>query len=313
MTTKIKIKEPEQLLALPAGKNWAVWWNLLRPHTLTAAFVPVAIGTVLALPLKPVKLNLFFAMLLACMLIQVATNAFNEYYDFVRGLDNEQSVGIGGAIVREGVAPHLVLTLASGFIVAALFLGFYLASATSWWLLPIGAVCIMAGYLYSGGPRPIAATPFGEVVAGTFMGLVIILLSFYIQTGSVTLSSVLVSIPVSFLIGAILMANNIRDLEGDRKNGRRTLAILLGHKRAVVCLTVIFSIAYVWLLGLVFSGVLPWGALLAFGSLPKAIQAVKGFRGKTTPRQMMPAMKATAQTNTLFGLLLALVLLFQYN
>lgn len=169
-----------------------------------------------------------------------------------------------------------------------------------------------AGYFYTGGPLPIAYTPFGEIVAGFFMGVLIILISFYIQTGLITLMSVLISIPISILVGAILLSNNIRDLDGDKRSGRKTLAILLGRQRAIYLLGAMFLTSYLWIIMLViFSDASPW-LLLVFLSIPKSYAATKGFIGKTQPIQMMPAMKATAQTNTFFGFLLSIGLFIAY-
>ena len=215
------------------GGDWRVWWQLTRPHTLTAAFAPVLLGTALAIEETGIHWGLFLAMLIASLLIQAATNMFNEYYDFKRGLDNENSVGIGGAIVRHGIKPKTVLSLAFGLYGIAVLLGVYICMNTSWWVAVVGLISLAAGYLYTGGPLPIAYTPFGEIVAGFFMGVLIILISFYIQTGTVTATSVLVSVPSFLLVGAILLANNIRDLDGDKEFGRKTLAILLGRKGAI--------------------------------------------------------------------------------
>ncbi|MBP2627564.1 MAG: menA [Firmicutes bacterium] len=296
----------------PGGERWLVWWRLLRPHTLTASFIPVAIGTAMALSVHTINILLFLSMLLASTFIQAATNIFNEYYDFIDGLDHAHSVGIAGTIVRDKVAPKTILVIAYVFSALAILLGIYISMHTSWWIFFIGLICIMVGYLYSGGPYPIAATPFGELVAGAFMGLFIILISFFIQTGTITLGSLLISGPTSILIGTILMANNIRDLADDKAHGRKTLAILLGHKGAVSFLTGMLASAYLWLLGLVSCGFLSYWAFLVFASLPRALQATRSFQDQTTAEQMMPAMKATAQTNTIFGLLLVLALVLQY-
>ncbi|RFU63643.1 1,4-dihydroxy-2-naphthoate polyprenyltransferase [Peribacillus saganii] len=298
-----------------AGNNkrgWKVWYQLLRPHTLTAGFVPVLIGTALALQSYNIHLFLFLAMLFASLLIQAATNMFNEYYDFKRGLDNENSVGIGGAIVREGVTPKTVMTLALSFYGTALLLGVYICMQTSWWLALIGAICMTVGYFYTGGPVPIAYTPFGELMAGFFMGVLIILISFYIQTGFVSSTAVLVSIPIAILVGTILLANNIRDLDGDKENGRKTLAILFGHDKAICLLAGMFIVSYLWVVGMVVAGLVSPFLLIVFLSIPKAVKAIKGFIGKTMPVQMMPAMKATAQTNTVFGFLLSVGLFISY-
>lgn len=286
--------------------DWRVWWQLTRPHTLTAAFAPVLLGTALAIEKSGIHWGLFLAMLLASLLIQAATNMFNEYYDFKRGLDNENSIGIGGAIVRHGIKPGTVLALAFGLYGISVLLGVYICMNTSWWVAAVGVISLAAGYLYTGGPLPIAYTPFGELVAGFFMGILIILISFYIQTGTVTLTSVLVSMPSFLLVGAILLANNIRDLDGDKEFGRRTLAILLGRNGAIKLLAGMFFVSYLWVIGLIIAGaVSPWLAIVGL-SIPKAITATKGFIGKSQPLEMMPAMKATAQTNTIFGFLLSI-------
>ncbi|WP_026569614.1 1,4-dihydroxy-2-naphthoate polyprenyltransferase [Sediminibacillus sp. JSM 1682029] len=298
--------------ALNEKAGFQVWWRLLRPHTLTASFVPVFVGTMAALLDASVNFWLFAAMLLASMLIQAATNMFNEYYDFVRGLDNEKSVGIGGTIVRDGVAPQTVLRLALSFFAIAVMLGVYICLESSWWIAAIGIISMLCGYLYTGGPYPIAYTPFGELIAGFFMGTVIIGISYFIQTMEVTGSVVWISIPVAIFIGTIMLSNNIRDLEGDKENGRKTIAILIGRKNAVLLLASLFTISYLLMAVYVFTGILPIWSFITLLGTKKAVSAVKGFKGKTVNLEMMPAMKATAQTNTFFGLLLGLSLLIEY-
>lgn len=289
-----------------------VWWRLMRPHTLTASFVPVFTGTAMALFDNQMNLLLFMLMLVASLLIQAATNMFNEYYDFVRGLDTKDSVGIGGTIVRDGVAPKFVRNLAFLFYFISILLGIYICMASSWWIAVIGLVCMLVGYFYTAGPLPISSTPFGELFAGLLMGPVIIMITYYIQTGIFSWSHFYVSISVGFLIGAINLSNNIRDLDGDKEFGRKTIAILLGRPNAIKLLAASFIIAFAWIVVLVFTGhVTPW-AILVFASAPKAIQAIKQFQGKTVAFEMMPAMKSTAQFNTFFGLLLTFSILLGY-
>ncbi|SDK08570.1 1,4-dihydroxy-2-naphthoate polyprenyltransferase [Sediminibacillus albus] len=298
--------------ALNEKAGFQVWWRLLRPHTLTASFVPVFVGTMAATLDDSINYLLFIAMLVASMLIQAATNMFNEYYDFVRGLDNEKSVGIGGTIVRDGVSPNTVLSLALSFFAIAIALGVYICFQSSWWIAVIGVISMLCGYLYTGGPYPIAYTPFGELVAGFFMGTVIISISYFIQTMTLTGEVILISIPIAIFIGTIMLSNNIRDLEGDKENGRKTIAILIGREKAVVLLGSLFAISYLLMAIYVFAGILPIWSFLTLLGVKKAITAIKGFKGKTINLEMMPAMKATAQTNTFFGLLLGLSLLIHF-
>ena len=290
-------------------KGFGVWWQLLRPHTLTAGFVPVLIGTMYARLDHPLDWGLFLAMMFAALLIQAATNMFNEYYDWKRGLDHAESVGIGGAIVRHGVNPATIMKIAFTFYGVAFLLGIYICANTSWWILVIGAVAMLFGYLYTGGPYPIAYSPFGEVVAGTFMGYVIIAISYYLQAGEMTLDVLWISIAPSILIANILTANNIRDLDNDKHAGRKTFSILLGKKVSIAVLAILYGVVFVWLLMMPLLSITPFWTAIAFGALPKAIQAIEGLSRGATPSEMMPGMIAAAKTNTIFGLLFAIGLL----
>lgn len=277
------------------------YWRMIRPHTLTASFIPVLLGTFVVLDETELKWGLFLSMLVASMLIQIATNLFNEYYDYKRGLDHEGSIGIGGSIVRDGFTPRQVLGIALGMYGVAALLGLYIAGSTSWHLIWIGVLSMLVGYLYTGGPLPIAYTPFGEVVAGLFMGYIIIGISGYIQIGSVSRELLLVSFPMALLIGAILLANNIRDLDNDKENGRKTIACLVGHRQAVYVLIAFFIAALIGIIvAVAMYDVTPW-VLLALLTIPMMIRAVKQFWKKAEPTELMPAMAMTAKVNTLFG------------
>ncbi|MEK4762751.1 1,4-dihydroxy-2-naphthoate polyprenyltransferase [Viridibacillus sp. FSL E2-0187] len=288
-------------------------WQLTRPHTLTATFVPVILGTVLAVFDVRIDLLLFVAMLVCCLALQIATNLFNEYYDFKRGLDTADSVGIGGALVRHGTKPSTVLAFALALYGVAVVLGIFICMNSSWWLVAIGAVGMAIGYLYTGGPYPIAYTPLGELFAGLSMGIGFVLISYFIQAGTVSMTSLLVSIPLGILVGGINMSNNIRDIKEDTIGGRKTLAILLGREKAVNLLAFSFVVSYVWIIVLVIIGtVSPW-LLVVFISIPKPIQAIKAFKeGVNDPAKQGIAMKSTALTNTFFGFLLSVGLVLSY-
>jgi 1,4-dihydroxy-2-naphthoate polyprenyltransferase len=292
-----------------SSTGFRTWWNLLRPHTLTAAFIPVAIGSILAHIDNSFHTLLFIAMLVASLLIQAAANMINEYYDYKRGLDHEGSVGIGGAIVRDGIKPSTVLQLAFTFFGISVLLGIYICMHSSWWIAVIGIICMTAAYLYTGGPYPIAYTPFGELVAGFFMGVVIIGITYYIQAGSIPSKIMLLSLPTSITIGAILTANNIRDLDNDKENGRKTLVILLGKKNSIIFIGSMFVAAYALIVAFVIVKLMTPFVLISLASIPLAIKATKGFIGKTEPIEMMPAMAATAKTNTIMGFLIVIGLI----
>ena len=288
-------------------RDFNFWWRLLRPHTLTASIVPVFVGSAYAFyDGCDFHFSLFIAMLIASMLIQVATNLFNEYYDYVRGLDTDQSVGISGTIVHDGASPKFVLSMALLCYLIAALLGVYICIKTSWILAFIGALCMLIGYLYTGGPFPISATPFGEIFAGGFLGTGVICISFYIQTGFVSADCVLISFPIFILIGLILTANNLRDRVGDTIGGRHTLAILLGHNGTVKFMAACFAICYLFPIFLLLKG-FPPTILLPLLSIKMPLTVLRKFKDENqTPKQMMPAMGMTAKTNSRYGLLYAL-------
>lgn len=272
---------------IEADRGIKVWWHLTRPHTLTASFVPVFLGTAIALAIEKetIDFGLFFAMLIASMLIQAATNMFNEYYDYKLGLDNEHSVGIGGTIVRHGVQPKTIMMIAQSFYAIAMLLGIYICASTSWWLAAVGLVCMLIGFLYTGGPYPIAYSPFGEIVSGAVMGMGIVLIAFYIQTLTVTLDAVLLSVPSMILVGAIMLSNNIRDIVGDTEGGRKTLAILVGRDNAISVLSGFFIVSYLWVIALVAIDGITFWALIIFLSIPKPLRAIQIFRDKKKPKK----------------------------
>ena len=245
--------------------------------------------------------------------LALAIAAISAYCSIVSsGASSSGVIGIGGTIVRHGVAPKTIMIIALSFYAIAMLLGVYICAMSSWWLVAVGLVCMLIGYLYTGGPYPIAYSPFGELVSGAVMGMGIVLIAFFIQTGDVTLDAVLISVPSMILVGAIMLSNNIRDIVGDTEGGRKTMAILVGRHNAITVLAAFFIVSYLWIIVLVIIGHLsPW-ALLIVLSVKKPIDAVKLFRAKEKPLEVMPAMKNTAQTNTFFGFLLAIGLILSY-
>lgn len=285
-------------------ERFSVGWRLLRPFTLTASMVPVLIGTGMALTQGHFHTDLFLSFLIASILIQAATNMFNEYFDFKRGLDTDQMVGIAGTIVRDGVRPKTVLRLAWIFIVISFLLGVYICATTSWWIALIGTLCMCVAYFYSGGPKPLAYTPFGELAAAVAMGPVIVLLAYFVQAGTLTTQATLTSIPIGLLIGAILLGNNIRDMDQDKLGGRRTLVILLGRRRGRFLFASIFAVAYIVVLALIALQWLTLWALLVLLTVPSAIYVVKLYYRYTEPKQLHPAVKGTAVLLFRFGALM---------
>ena len=284
-----------------------------RPHSYPASIAPVLFGATYALGYE-IKFSIlkFILFLLACLLIQAATNLFNEYYDYKHGLDKIDSEGISGSIVKGNLSPREVMVGALVLYALAFILGLILTFMTSLYVLLVGLVCMLAGYFYTGGKYPIAYSPFGEVVSGFFMGTIIISLSFYFQTGYVNTDIIVVSLPLFIMIGAILLANNIRDLDNDKESGRRTYAILVGRNNAIKTMAISFIVVYLLNVLFIITKYASWWNLLVFVTIPLAIKIIKGFSANNHKTTMAPFMVLTAKLTIFVGFIMSLSNILKY-
>lgn len=284
-----------------------------RPHSYPASVAPVLFGATYALGYE-IKFSIlkFILFLLACLLIQAATNLFNEYYDYKHGLDKIDSEGISGSIVKGNLSPREVMVGALVLYALAFILGLILTFMTSLYVLLVGLVCMLAGYFYTGGKYPIAYSPFGEVVSGFFMGTIIISLSFYFQTGYVNADIIVVSLPLFIMIGAILLANNIRDLDNDKESGRRTYAILVGRNNAIKTMAISFIVVYLLNVLFIVTKYASWWNLLVFVTIPLAIKIIKGFSTNNHKTTMAPFMVLTAKLTIFVGFIMSLANILKY-
>ena len=284
-----------------------------RPHSYPASIAPVLFGATYALGYES-KFSIlkFILFLLACLLIQAATNLFNEYYDYKHGLDKVDSEGISGSIVKGNLSPKEVMVGALVLYALAFVFGLILTFMTSVYVLLVGLVCMLAGYFYTGGKYPIAYSPFGEVVSGFFMGTIIITLSFYFQTGYVNADIIVVSLPLFIMIGAILLANNIRDLDNDKESGRRTYAILVGRNNAIKTMAISFIVVYLLNVLFIVTKYASWWNLLVLVTIPLAIKIIKGFSANNHKKTMAPYMMLTVKLTIFVGFIMSLANILKY-
>ena len=275
-------------------------WRLTRPHTLSAAVVPVLVGAAAGALSGRVDFLLAFDMLVISLLLQIATNMANEYFDFRRGVDHQGLTGIAGVIVQGETSPKAVLAAAVATFALAFVLGCLLALARGPLLVLLGLLSILVAVFYSAGPRPIAATPFCELTVFLLMGVLETLVSEVAAIGQVSAAAIAASLSVGFLVAAILTANNLRDRESDQERGRHTLAILLGAERGLSFLRAEAVAAVVWP-AIAAIGLLPWPAALTVALVPVAATI-----GRTGPlRRLLPEV---SRLHLLNGVLLSLVL-----
>jgi 1,4-dihydroxy-2-naphthoate octaprenyltransferase len=270
---------------------------------LTAAAVPVLFGTALAFRDGMFSWGPFFAMLLASFLIQAATNMFNEFYDNERGLDTAESVGISGSIVKGNLTARAVLVGALFCYTLALFLGLYLVYAGGLWILVLGCLSALGGYVYSAGRRPVAYTAFSEAAVFLFMGVLIVVIAYAVQAGGFPIYVPLAALPIGGPVAAILLANNIRDMESDRRGGRRTVPIVLGRSGAILIYRLLLLEAYAAALLLILLGIVPWTAAIVILSLPILSRLWGAIASTRIPAELDPVVKRTAGLHLAFGLL----------
>ena len=288
----------------PRRSIFAEWLRLARPFSLTASAVPVIVGTALAARDGAFAWGPFLAMLFASLLIQAATNMFNEFYDERRGLDTATAVGIAGSIVQGRMHARAVLMGALFCYTVALFLGIYLVVVGGWQILALGCLCALGGYVYSAGPRPIAYTPLSEAAVFLFMGVLIVVIAYAVQNpGSFPGYVPLAALPIGGPVAAILLANNLRDMRTDRRGGRRTLPIVFGREVGILIYRILLLEAYVAVAALMALHVVPLECALVFLSATPAIRLWRDIAATTTPERLDPVVKRTAGLHLVFGLL----------
>jgi 1,4-dihydroxy-2-naphthoate octaprenyltransferase len=260
-----------------------IWVMAARPRTLPAAIAPVLVGTAAAVEWagKLPRLGAFFAALLGSVFIQIGTNLANDYSDAKRGADTADRLGPVRVTSAGLVAPQRVLTatwVAFGIAVAC---GIYLATVAGVVILVIGALSIAAGVLYTGGPRPYGYAGLGEVFVFLFFGLVAVNGSYYVQVEHLDALPLGLSISVGFLATAILVVNNVRDIDTDRRAGKTTLAVRMGRHNAVVLYRLQILGAYLVLpITLLGADTSLW-PLIGLASAPLAIPPLRTMSNRT--------------------------------
>ncbi|MHB8377006.1 MAG: 1,4-dihydroxy-2-naphthoate polyprenyltransferase [Dehalococcoidia bacterium] len=279
------------------------WLLAARPATLPAAAAPVLVGTGAAMHAGDVSLPVFFAALLAALLIQVGTNFANDVSDFERGADTHERLGPPRA-THDGLltARAVRLGMVAAFGTAALP-GLYLAYVGGWPIIAIGVASIAAGVAYTGGPWPFGYHGLGDVFVFCFFGLVAVCGTYYLHTGEVTGTSIAAGSAVGFLVTAILVVNNLRDRATDARAGKRTLAVRIGDRATRLQYAALLAGAYA--IALALAVVVSWWLLLALLSLPVAVRAAAPLLRGADGRALNLTLKDTARLTLVFGLLMA--------
>ena len=279
----------------------AQWLAGARPRTLPAALAPVLVGTGAAAALDGFRLSTALLALVVALALQVAVNYANDYSDGTRGTDADR-VGPMRLVGSGAASPRAVLTAALLSFAVAAVAGLVLAALTSWWLVAVGAVCILAAWTYTGGPIPYGYRALGEVFVFVFFGLVAVVGTTYVQTRTLPGLAFAVAVPIGLLIVAILVVNNLRDIDGDALVGKRTLAVLLGERGTRWAFAGLFVVA---LLVVVAVGVVrPW-VLVTLLAVPLAVPPLRTVLGGGRGPALIAALGGTGRVTLVTGVLLA--------
>jgi 1,4-dihydroxy-2-naphthoate octaprenyltransferase len=274
-----------------------------RLRTLPAAIAPVLVGTSLALGAGHFHALAFVAALLGAMFIQVGTNLSNDYSDARRGADTEDRLGPVRVTAGGLVPPSQVLAATYVTFGLAVLCGVYLVVVAGPELLAVGAASILAGVLYTGGPRPYGYEGLGELFVFLFFGIVAVVGSYFVQVQNLPWEAFVCAVPVGLLASAILVVNNIRDIDTDRRAGKRTLAVRLGRGRTRILYAAMLAFAFL-------TAPLPWPLgsmeawlLLPWATAPLALALVRVVRTRTDGPALNAALARTGLLQLLFCVL----------
>jgi 1,4-dihydroxy-2-naphthoate octaprenyltransferase len=276
-----------------------------RVRTLPASVAPVLVGTSLGAVDGDFRPLAFVAALLGAIAIQVGTNLSNDYSDARRGADTEDRLGPVRVTAGGLVPPRQVLVATWVSFGLAVAVGAYLVAIAGWELLLVGAASILAGVLYTGGPRPYGYEGLGELFVFAFFGIVAVTGSYFVQVEHLTWEAFALAVPVGLLAAAILMVNNIRDLETDRRAGKRTLAVRVGTSSARALYAVMVFGAYVLLLPTWLAGSLDVWIVLPVLTLPLALRLTAVVSERSDGPSLNAALAQTGALQLAFCVLLS--------
>ena len=292
----------------PRPGRRGAWLLAARPATLPAAVVPVLVGTAAALAEGRFRLGPFVAALVASLLLQVGANLANDYFDFRHGADTADRLGPVRVTQAGLIAPEAVRTATIVTFGLALVVGLYLVAVGGWPILVIGLASVAAAILYTGGPWPLGYHGLGDLFCFLFFGLFAVVGTAYLHTDMLGRGALVASIPVGCLVTAILVVNNLRDVDTDRAAGKRTLAVRIGRRATRAEYALLLAGAFLVPLARLLADASPW-ALLPYLALPFALKLARTI-ARAEGRALNPALRDTARLHLLFGALFAFSLLF---
>jgi len=281
------------------------WLLAARPRTLPISVMPVLLGSALAIHAHAFSFIPALVCLAFALLVQVGANYANDYYDFLKGADNEDRKGPQRAVASGLVTPAAMRNATYGVLALAFVLGMVLIAYGGWWLLVVGILSVVCAVAYTGGPLPLGYLGLGDLFVFIFFGLVAVIFTFFVQTGFVTYEAFLAGVGIGLMAVNVLVVTSYRDIDGDTKVGKRTLAVRMGREWTQVQ----YAAGYYIALGIVF---LLWISTFSFWVLLPLVLAPYVYHLSTflvtavTPDDFKYLLIGSMRTLVLYGLLLSI-------
>ncbi|MBM3940718.1 MAG: 1,4-dihydroxy-2-naphthoate octaprenyltransferase [SAR202 cluster bacterium] len=301
MSTKPMPRTPE---AAPRPL-WKTWLWASRPFSLTASVVPVLVGSAYAAwDAARFRWWLFALALIGSVAIQAATNLTDEYADFRK--HGAAKFAAPHKVIQQGLlSPRAVLLGMGATFGVGIACGLAIVAAVGWPILAVGIASVAIAYLYSAGPLPIGNLGLGELTVFVFMGVLMVGASYFVQAQALAAGALLAALPVAFLVTSIMHCNNLRDIDEDRAQGKRSIATWVGLPVGRRVYAALLAAAHLSIVALAVAGLLPAWALLALLTLPLAVDTVRGLWRAGDRMAMNRMMVRTARLHFLTGVLLA--------
>ena len=292
--------------APPAPSKRRAWLLAIRPPTLPAAVAPVLAGTGIAAVDGDFEVGRFLLALIGAVLIQIVVNFANDLSDFRRGADTPDRLGPPRAVAQGWLSQREMTTGITFTTAAAMIVGIVLTLIVGWPILLIGALSLIAAVTYTGGPLPYGYRGLGDVICFLFFGFVAVMGAGYVQIEALTWELAAASVPVGCLVTAILVVNNLRDIDTDRRSDKRTLAVLIGERATRIQYGVLVIGAFIAVAAFAGAGLLPDWTFLAWLAFPLAAILVREIANGLAGPALNPMLMRTAQLHLLVGALIGL-------
>lgn len=278
-----------------------IWYQAIRPRSLTATYVPIALGGVIAWDDGEFNLPLFILALIGTLFLQIGANLTNEYFDYAKGVEAGKTHGLGLILKNNALTPRQVLIAAIASLVIGSLIGLFLVSQSGPLILWIGIGGVAVAFFYTASPFALAYNGLGEIAVFIFMGPMIVIGVYYLMAQTVTAQTIFGSLPIGFVVAAILHANNLRDLEADRVGGKKTLAVRFGRRFAQAEYIFLTVGGLVTTLILVLFGQIPLLTLLAWLTAPMIYRLCRIALSTEDAEQLHMVLVGTAQLHKWFG------------